>query len=162
MKQNWKATALEPVQNWGTHPYTLGAYSYAKVGTYTTANDSRRLDLQTPVAGNRIFFAGEGSHNTHPSTVVGALHEGERAANEVVTANGAPNSPPPLPGSGGGNSGGGNSGGGNNSGGGGSPSPALLLGLLTAVAARRFLARPRPYQTVNKKKGETEVSPFLA
>jgi monoamine oxidase len=121
------------VQNWGTHPYTLGAYSYPKVGTYTTANDSSRLDLQVPVAGNRIFFAGEASHNTHPATVVGALHEGERAANNVGSVNGNPNNPPPLPGSGGGNKSG------RKNGGGGSPSPVLLLGLLLAVARKRFL-----------------------
>ena len=93
------------VQNWGTHPYTMGVYSYPKVGTYTTATDSSRLDLQVPVADNRIFFAGEGSHNTHPATVVGALHEGERAANDVHAVNGNPGNPPPLPGSGGGNNG---------------------------------------------------------
>jgi hypothetical protein len=130
------------VQNWGTHPYTLGVYSYPKVGTYTTANDSSRLDLQVPVADNRIFFAGEGSHNTHPATVVGALHEGQRAANEVVAFNGNPNNPPPLPGSGGGNDGGGGSNdGGKSGGGGGTPSPALLLGLFLAVVRRRFLAQ---------------------
>ena len=86
------------VQNWGAHPYTLGAYSYPKVGTYTTASDNKRADLQVPVANNRIFFAGEGTHVTHPATVVGALHEGERAANDVHAVNGSPNNPPPLPG----------------------------------------------------------------
>jgi len=86
------------VQNWGAHPYTLGTYSYPQVGTYITATNSKRRDLQDPVANNRIFFAGEGSHNTHPATVVGALHEGERAANEVDGVNGIPNNPPPLPG----------------------------------------------------------------
>ena len=85
------------VQNWGTEPYTLGVYSYPKVGTFTTANDSKWRDLQDPVANNRIFFAGEGSHVTHPSTVVGALHEGERAANDVDAINGDPNNPPALP-----------------------------------------------------------------
>ncbi len=85
------------VQNWGTEPYTLGAYSYPRVGTYTTADDSRRRDLQAPVADNRIFFAGEGSHTTHPSTVVGALHEGERAARDVDAINGDPDNPPALP-----------------------------------------------------------------
>jgi PKD repeat protein len=88
------------VQNWGAHPYTLGAYSYPKVHTYITASDSKRADLQVPVANNRIFFAGEGSHETHPATVVGALHEGERAANDVNAVNGNPNDPPPLPGGG--------------------------------------------------------------
>jgi len=86
------------VQNWGEHPYTLGVYSYAKIGTFTTASDSFRADLQVPVAGNRIFFAGEGSHVTHPATVVGALHEGERAADEVHGLNGIPDNPPPPPG----------------------------------------------------------------
>jgi monoamine oxidase len=81
------------VQNWGKHPYTLGVYSYPKVGTYITANNSKRVDLQVPVD-NKIFFAGEASHNTHPATVVGALHEGERAANEVDSVNGNPSNPP--------------------------------------------------------------------
>ena len=123
------------VQNWGTHPYTLGVYSYPKVGTYTTANDSRRLDLQVPVANNRIFFAGEGSHNTHSATVVGALHEGERAANNVNSVNGNPNNPPPLPGGSGDSS---DNNGGSSNGGGGSPGPVLLLGLLLAVTGKRF------------------------
>ena len=85
------------VQNWGAEPCTLGVYSYPKVGTYTTGADSKRQELQAPVAANRIFFAGEGSHITHPSTVVGALHEGERAANAVDGVNGNPNNPPVLP-----------------------------------------------------------------
>jgi len=125
------------VQNWGAHPYTLGAYSYPKVGTYAAGDDSARLDLQVPVANNRIFFAGEASHHAHPSTVVGALHEGERAAIEVAGVNGNPNNPPSLPGSGSeGN--GGTSGGGNGTtntpvsrdGGGGSICYLEMLGLL--------------------------------
>ena len=75
------------VQNWGTAPYTLGAYSYPKIGTYSARRESLRLDLQVPVAENRIFFAGEASHNTHPATVIGALHEGERAALEIHLIN---------------------------------------------------------------------------
>ena len=85
------------VQNWGAEPYTLGVYSYPRVGTYTTASDSFRRDLQDSVADDRIFFAGEGSHTTHPATVPGALHEGERAANAVHIVNGMPNDPPVLP-----------------------------------------------------------------
>ena len=85
------------VQDWGTEPYTLGVYSYPAMGTYTSANDSKRRDLQTPVADNRIFFAGEGTHISHPATVVGALHEGERAAGAVADVNGDPNNPPALP-----------------------------------------------------------------
>jgi monoamine oxidase len=85
------------VQNWGTAPYTLGVYSYPIVGTFSSSSSSKRKDLQVPVADNRIFFAGEGSHHTHPATVVGALHEGERAANEVDDVNGNPDNPPNLP-----------------------------------------------------------------
>ncbi len=86
------------VQNWGLEPYTRGVYSYPKVGTYTSSEDNLRVDLQVPVADDRIFFAGEGSHSTHPATVVGALHEGERAADDVHRVNGTPNDPPDLPG----------------------------------------------------------------
>ena len=82
------------VQNWGAEPYTLGVYSYPKIGTYTSASNSRRRDLQDSVANERIFFAGEGTHTTHPSTVPGALHEGERAARAVHAINGQPNNPP--------------------------------------------------------------------
>ena len=82
------------VQNWGAEPYTLGVYSYPKIGTYATASDSRRRDLQDPVANERIFFAGEGTHVTHPSTVPGALNEGGRAARAVHAINGQPNNPP--------------------------------------------------------------------
>lgn len=85
------------VQNWGTEPYTLGVYSYPKTETYLSGSDSKRKDLQEPVADNRIFFAGEASHHTHAATVVGALHEGERAAIEVHGFNGNPNNPPALP-----------------------------------------------------------------
>ena len=82
------------VQNWGADPYTLGVYSYPKIGTYTTASDSRRRDLQYPVADGRVFFAGEGTHTTHPSTVPGALHEGERAARAIHAINTATPNPP--------------------------------------------------------------------
>ena len=112
------------VQNWGAHPYTLGVYSYPKIGTFTTASDNKRADLQVPVAGNRIYFAGEGSHETHPATVVGALHEGERAANEVDSANGNPNDPPPVP----------------------VPEPDMVLGLATGGAFLWFLAGNRRRQ----------------
>jgi monoamine oxidase len=67
-----------------------------KVGTYTSASESHRATLQESVADRRIYFAGEGTHTTHPSTVVGALHEGERAAQAVHAANGEPGNPPEL------------------------------------------------------------------
>ena len=82
------------VQNWGGEPYTLGVYSYPKIGTYTTAINNKRRDLQAPVADARVFFAGEATHITHPATVQGALHEGERAARAIHAVNGQPNNPP--------------------------------------------------------------------
>lgn len=82
------------VQNWGGEPYTLGVYSYPKIGTYTTAINNKRRDLQAPVADARVFFAGEATHITHPATVPGALHEGERAARAIHAVNGQPNNPP--------------------------------------------------------------------
>jgi monoamine oxidase len=85
------------VQDWGSAAYTLGAYSYPKVETFLSAEDNKRRDLKAPVANNRIFIAGEATHETHPATVVGALHEGERAALAVHSVNGVPNNPPVLP-----------------------------------------------------------------
>jgi monoamine oxidase len=85
------------VQNWGTEPYTLGVYSFPMVGTFTTESDNLRRDLQAAVAEDRIFFAGEATSITRSATVPGALAEGERAADAVHAANGAPLNPPELP-----------------------------------------------------------------
>ena len=82
------------VQNWGGHPFTRGAYSYPIVGTYIDSDRSKRLDLQVPVANNRIFFAGEGSHHTQSATVVGAINEGVRAANQIIELQSGPGNPP--------------------------------------------------------------------
>ena len=84
------------VQDWGSAPYVLGVYSYPKLETSLSAEDNKRRALKVPIAGNRIFFAGEATHETHPATVVGALQEGERAAKEVHSINGAPKNPPLL------------------------------------------------------------------
>lgn len=84
------------VQDWGSETYTLGVYSYPKVETRPSLTDNQRRILKTPVANNRIFIAGEATHETHPATVVGALHEGERAALQVHDVNGAPGNPPAL------------------------------------------------------------------
>ena len=84
------------VQDWGSAPYALGVYSYPKPETSLSDEENKRRALKVPVAGNRIFFAGEATHETHPATVVGALQEGERAAKEVHGINGAPKNPPIL------------------------------------------------------------------
>ena len=83
------------VEDWGADPFTRGAYSYPKIETVLSIElDNKRRDLKIPVAGDRIFFAGEATHETHPATVVGAIHEGERAALEVHSVNGSPGKPP--------------------------------------------------------------------
>jgi len=71
------------VQNWGADPYTRGVYSYPMVGTVTD-NVNLREQLQNPIANGRVYFAGEGTHITHPATVPGALHEGERVALHIA------------------------------------------------------------------------------
>ena len=83
------------VQDWGSEPFIKGAYSYPRINTVRSIElESKRRDLKVPVAGDRIFFAGEATHETHPATVVGAIHEGERAALEVHAVNGSPGNPP--------------------------------------------------------------------
>jgi hypothetical protein len=84
------------VQDWGSETYTLGVYSYPKVETRPSLTDNQRRVLKTPVADDRIFIAGEATHETHPATVVGAIHEGERAALRVHDVNGTPGNPPSL------------------------------------------------------------------
>ena len=83
------------VQDWGADPYTRGAYSYPTKETIRSIEtDTARLRLRVPVANKRIFFAGEATHPTHPATVVGAIHEGERAALEIHATNGSPGNSP--------------------------------------------------------------------
>ena len=86
------------VQDWGADPYTRRAYSYPTTETIrSNETDTARLRLRAPVADKRIFFAGEAIHPTHPATVVGAIHEGERAAQEVHGTNGLPGNAPVQP-----------------------------------------------------------------
>jgi hypothetical protein len=66
------------------------------VETRPSLTENQRRLLKTPVADDRIFIAGEATHETHPATVVGALHEGERAALQVHDVNGSPGNPPTL------------------------------------------------------------------
>ena len=56
--------------------------------TYVSASNNKRRDLRGPVADDRIFFAGEATHEENPATVVGALQEGERAALAIHAING--------------------------------------------------------------------------
>ncbi len=77
------------MQDWTAEPYVLGSYSYPAPGTHPDSGPSMREVLAQPV-GTTLFFAGEATHNTAPSTVPGALQSGERAAAEIDAARGGP------------------------------------------------------------------------
>lgn len=66
---------------WGTDPFSLGSYSYYKVGS--RAGD--RALLAQGVNG-RLFFAGEATHPRYFGTVHGAYETGVRAARDVLAA----------------------------------------------------------------------------
>ncbi|MDE0653682.1 MAG: FAD-dependent oxidoreductase [bacterium] len=66
---------------WTSDPWTRGSYSYVPAGesfrSYT--------ELARPV-GERLFLAGEATHDRYPSTVHGALLSGRRAARQIAEA----------------------------------------------------------------------------
>lgn len=64
--------------DWGIDPYSQMAYSYVPVG-----GTGLRNKLAQPIE-NVLFFAGEATHVTRPSTVHGAIESGLRAAREIV------------------------------------------------------------------------------
>ena len=65
--------------DWQTDPFSLGAYSYGKVG----ANAAQRV-LSAPMK-NTLFFAGEATDTTgHNGTVHGAIASGYRAARQIL------------------------------------------------------------------------------
>ncbi|KTD09243.1 amine oxidase [Legionella gratiana] len=74
----------EPIKtkktHWVSDPYTLGSYSYLPKNI-----DKKVLaTLAKPVAG-KLYFAGEATSTTDPSTVHGAYLSGIRVAHEVLT-----------------------------------------------------------------------------
>jgi monoamine oxidase len=79
------------IRDWTKQPYVRGSYSYPAPGTYP-GGTSMRQQLATPV-GTTLYFAGEATHNSAPSTVPGALQSGERAAGEMDTDSGGPPAP---------------------------------------------------------------------
>ncbi len=76
------------VMDWTASQYVLGSYSYPAPGTRPTGTTMRQK-LAQPV-GTTLYFAGEATHNTAPSTVPGALQSGERAGGEVDSDLGGP------------------------------------------------------------------------
>jgi monoamine oxidase len=69
---------------WNNEPWVLGATSAAAPGA-----QSARKTLMEPLS-NRIFLAGEATHETLWGTVNGAWESGERAGNAVVKLLGGP------------------------------------------------------------------------
>ena len=69
-----------------------GRFTVARITltNWETNKFCNNLAKRLGISRNRIFFAGEATHETHAATVVGALQEGERAAKEVHSINGAP------------------------------------------------------------------------
>lgn len=60
---------------WASDTYTYGSYSFNKVGMKKTV----RQDLATPI-NNRLYFAGEATHQDYFGTVHGAYLSGQAAA----------------------------------------------------------------------------------
>ena len=77
---------------WNDEPWVQGAMSTASPGVPWA-----RAALREPVR-DRIYFAGEATHETLWGTVGGAWESGERAADSVVRRiSGLPEPPPPKP-----------------------------------------------------------------
>lgn len=73
---------LISVQDWTKEPFIQGAYSYPAPGTYRSAKDNDRIDLSRSIQ-DCIWIAGEAAAIYHPSTVLGAIESGKRAAEEL-------------------------------------------------------------------------------
>ena len=67
------------VTRWHNDEFSYGSYSYAPKGATTSMSE----DLAAPVNG-RLFFAGEATSETHPSSVHGAYLSGEREAQRII------------------------------------------------------------------------------
>ena len=83
------------VQDWTASPYIRGSYSFPALNTYPEKGMSLRKQLGVPV-NDRVFIAGEATNPVNPSTVPGALAEGERAAGLVHKLLGGVSNPPSM------------------------------------------------------------------
>ncbi|WP_194853023.1 FAD-dependent oxidoreductase [Nocardia sp. SYP-A9097] len=66
------------ITRWSTDPYARGSYSYPGVDAVPADRDT----LAAPIA-DRVFFAGEATHDTDATTVHGALLSGRREAERI-------------------------------------------------------------------------------
>ena len=83
-----KAVKRTSATRWNHEPWTLGAFSAAAPG-----GQWARAALAEPVR-DRIFFAGEATHESLWGTVGGAWASGERAADAVLRKLGIAGTPP--------------------------------------------------------------------
>ncbi len=83
-----RAVKRTSATRWNNEPWTLGAFSAAAPG-----GQWARAALAEPVR-DRIFFAGEATHETLWGTVGGAWASGERAADAVLRKLGIASAPP--------------------------------------------------------------------
>jgi len=83
-----RAVKRTSATRWNQEPWTLGAFSAAAPG-----GQWARAALAEPVR-DRIFFAGEATHETLWGTVGGAWASGERAADAVLRKLGIVGAPP--------------------------------------------------------------------
>ncbi len=86
-----RAVGRRHVTNWNTEPWVLGAMSAASPG-----GQAGRRTLQESM-NNRIWFAGEATHERHWGTVGGAWESGERAAAAVLRVIAPPTAAPQRP-----------------------------------------------------------------
>lgn len=68
------------VTRWGLDSWSHGSYSFVPAGV----SFRRHQDLARPVD-DKVFFAGEATHQDYPATVHGAFLSGVRAARQAVT-----------------------------------------------------------------------------
>lgn len=76
----------EPIKvkqsHWINDPFTLGSYSYLPINV-----DKNVVALLAKPVADKLYFAGEATSTTDPSTVHGAYLSGLRAAHEILTKN---------------------------------------------------------------------------
>ena len=69
------------ITRWRSDQWSFGSYSYVPA----RASFRRHQDLARPID-NKLFFAGEATHQDYPATVHGAFLSGVRAAREIAVA----------------------------------------------------------------------------
>ncbi|MCG8376424.1 MAG: FAD-dependent oxidoreductase, partial [Chlorobiales bacterium] len=69
------------ITRWSKDPFALGSYSSIMPGA-----SSANYEIMAEALDERLYFAGEATHRTHPSTVHGAYLSGLRAAEEIIEA----------------------------------------------------------------------------